>query len=251
MAETLNALLQASVWLAITVVLLAALRPLLLALGGAALVYRSWWCVPVLLLALHLPLPMGPMVDALPVLAAAVAWTAPVVVPAAPAWPWLLLLAWALGALGMGGASWRAQRRFERAMGTLRPRADGTWQASADPGLPALVGLWAPRIVVGPAFEADFSPAEQHLILQHERSHRRHGDPRPMPCWPCCAACSGSIRCCRGRRAGSCVTRSWPATHARSTRIRPCAGSTPTRCSRRSWFTRLHRWPAIGAANRC
>jgi len=177
MAESLNVLLQASVWLAITVVLLAALRPLLLALGGAALVYRSWWCVPVLLLALHLPLPMGPMVDALPVLAAAVAWTAPVVVPAAPAWPWLLLLAWALGALGMGGASWRAQRRFERAMGTLRPRADGTWQASADPGLPALVGLWAPRIVVGPAFEADFSPAEQDLILQHERSHRRHGDP--------------------------------------------------------------------------
>ena len=177
MAESLNTLLQASVWLAITVVLLAALRPLLLALGGAALVYRSWWCVPVLLLALHLPLPMGPMVDALPVLAAAVAWTAPVVVPAAPAWPWLLLLAWALGALGMGGASWRAQRRFERAMGTLRPRADGTWQASADPGLPALVGLWAPRIVVGPAFEADFSPAEQDLILQHERSHRRHGDP--------------------------------------------------------------------------
>lgn len=177
MAESLNALLQASVWLAITVVLLAALRPLLLALGGAALVYRSWWCVPVLLVALHLPLPMGPMVDALPVLAAAVAWTAPVVVPAAPAWPWLLLLAWALGALGMGGASWRAQRRFERAMGTLRPRADGTWQASADPGLPALVGLWAPRIVVGPAFEADFSPAEQDLILQHERSHRRHGDP--------------------------------------------------------------------------
>ncbi|MGE8210353.1 MAG: M56 family metallopeptidase [Stenotrophomonas rhizophila] len=177
MAESLNALLQASVWLAITVVLLAALRPLLLALGGAALVYRSWWCVPVLLGALHLPLPMGPMVDALPVLAAAVAWTAPVVVPAAPTWPWLLLLAWALGALGMGGASWRAQRRFERAMGTLRPRADGTWQASADPGLPALVGLWAPRIVVGPAFEADFSPAEQDLILQHERSHRRHGDP--------------------------------------------------------------------------
>jgi TonB family protein len=177
MTELLNALLQASVWLAIAVLLLAVVRPLLLQLGGAALVYRSWWCVPVLLLTLHLPLPAAPLADALPVLAAAAAWTAPIAAPATPAWPWLLLVAWAVGALGMGMASWRAQRRFERALGTLRPRADGSWQASADPGLPALVGLWVPRIVVGPRFEQDFSTAEQALILQHERSHRRHGDP--------------------------------------------------------------------------
>lgn len=177
MTELLNALLQASVWLAIAVLLLAVVRPLLLQLGGAALVYRSWWCVPVLLLTLHLPLPAAPLADALPVLAAAAAWTAPIVAPATPAWPWLLLVAWAVGALGMGMASWRAQRRFERALGTLRPRADGSWQASADPGLPALVGLWVPRIVVGPRFEQDFSTAERALILQHERSHRRHGDP--------------------------------------------------------------------------
>ncbi|HAI47538.1 MAG TPA: peptidase [Stenotrophomonas sp.] len=177
MTDLLNGLLQASVWLAIIVLLLAALRPLLLALGGAALVYRSWWCVPVLLLALHLPLPLAPMADALPVLAAASAWTAPVVGSTAPSWPWWGLLAWALGVLGMGAASWRAQRRFVRAMGPLQPRGDGTWQASADPGLPALVGLWRPRIVVGPAFAQDFSPVEQALIVQHERSHRRHGDP--------------------------------------------------------------------------
>ncbi|MCF7751174.1 TonB family protein [Bacillus subtilis subsp. subtilis] len=177
MTEVLHGLMQASVWLAMAVLLVAALRPLLLVLGGAALVYRSWWCVPVLLLALHLPLPAARMADALPVLAAAAAWTAPVVASASPAWPVLLLVAWAGGALGMGVASWRAQRRFERALGLLRPRADGSWQASADPGLPALVGLWAPRIVVGPGFDQDFSAAEQDLILQHERSHRRHGDP--------------------------------------------------------------------------
>ncbi|KAG1389383.1 hypothetical protein G6F59_015570 [Rhizopus arrhizus] len=61
-------------------------------------------------------------------------------------------------------------------MGPLRPRADGSWQASGDPGLPALVGLWRPRIVVGPAFDQQFSAQEQDLILQHERSHRRNGD---------------------------------------------------------------------------
>ncbi|MEG2804717.1 TonB family protein [Stenotrophomonas sp.] len=177
MTELLNGLLQASVWLAITVLLLGVLRPLLLRLGGAALVYRSWWCVPALLLALRLPLPLAPVGEALPMLAAAAAWTAPVVASPASAWPWLLLVAWAAGALGMGLASWRAQQRFERALGHLQPRGDGSWRASADPGLPALVGLWSPRIVVGPRFEQDFSPAEQDLILQHEHSHRRHGDP--------------------------------------------------------------------------
>ncbi len=31
--------------------------------------------------------------------------------------------------------------------------------------------------MVGPDFEQRFSPAEQELILRHEHSHRRHGDP--------------------------------------------------------------------------
>ena len=61
-------------------------------------------------------------------------------------------------------------------MGPLTPRTDGSWQASGDPGLPALVGLWRPRIVVGPAFDQQFSAQEQGLILQHERNHRRNGD---------------------------------------------------------------------------
>jgi TonB family protein len=87
------------------------------------------------------------------------------------------LTVWLLGAVAMAGISWRAQRRFEHALGALQPRADGSWQASGDPGLPALVGLWRPRIVVGPDFEQRFSPAEQELILRHEHSHRRHGDP--------------------------------------------------------------------------
>jgi len=58
----------------------------------------------------------------------------------------------------------------------LHRRSDGNWQASADPGLPALVGLWSPRVVVGPDFDLRFSAAERALILQHECQHRRHGD---------------------------------------------------------------------------
>ena len=49
MTELLDGLWQASLWLAVGVVLLAVLRPLLVRLGGAGLAYRSWWLLPLLL----------------------------------------------------------------------------------------------------------------------------------------------------------------------------------------------------------
>ncbi len=177
MTELLDGLWRASLWLAVGVLLLAALRPLLVSLGGAGLAYRSWWLLPLLLVTLLLPLPQAALLQHVP--------TVPLkVVPGAvnelagQSLPWapLLLLAWALGTGIFLLRDLRAQRRFERSMGPLRARTDGSWQASEDPGLPALVGLWRPRIVVGPDFDQRFTEQEQALILQHERSHRRNGD---------------------------------------------------------------------------
>lgn len=177
MTELLDGLLQASVWLSLATLVLAAARPLLLRLGGAALAYRSWWLLPLMLVAPYLPLPRLPMTETDPVMVMASALRAPAVPTDASQWPLLLLTVWLLGAVAVACVSWRAQRRFELALGVLQPRTDGSWQASGDPGLPALVGLWQPRIVVSPDFEQRFSPAEQALILRHEHSHRRHGDP--------------------------------------------------------------------------
>lgn len=176
MTELLNGVWQASLWLAVGAVLLAVMRPLLVRLGGAGLAYRSWWLLPMLLLALMLPLPQVALLQQVPtlplkVLPGAVDGLSGQSLPWAP-----LLLAWALGMGLCLLRDLRAQRRFERRMGPLTPRTDGSWQASADPGLPALVGLWRPRIVVGPDFDQHFSAQEQHLIVQHERSHRRNGD---------------------------------------------------------------------------
>lgn len=176
MTELLQGVLLASMWVSIAVVLLAALRPLLRRLGGASLVYRSWWLLPLVMLAPLLPLPRVPLVEATPVHALGAALLAPVLPADAVLWPALLVALWAAGALLVGILQWRGQRRFERGMGTLQPRGDGSWQASADPGLPALVGLWSPRVVVGPDFDLRFSAAERALILQHECQHRRHGD---------------------------------------------------------------------------
>lgn len=177
MTDLLDGLLQASVWLALAALVVAAARPVLLRLGGAALAYRSWWVLPLMLVVPYLPLPRLPITETEPVMVMASALRAPAVPSDASQWPLLLLAVWLLGAVAMAGLSWRAQRRFEHALGELQLRGDGSWQASRDPGLPALVGLWKPRIVVGPDFEQRFSPAEQDLILRHEHSHRRHGDP--------------------------------------------------------------------------
>jgi TonB family protein len=177
MTDLLDGLLQAAVWLSVATLVLAAARPLLLRLGGAALAYRSWWLLPLMLVVPSLPVPPLTITETAPVMVMASALRAPAVPHDASQWPLLLLTVWLLGAVAMAGISWRAQRRFAQAMGALQPRQDGSWQASGDPGLPALVGLWRPRIVVGPDFEQRFSPAEQDLILRHEHSHRRHGDP--------------------------------------------------------------------------
>lgn len=177
MTDLLDGLLQASVWLSVATLVLAAARPLLLRLGGAALAYRSWWLLPLMLVVPSLPVPPLTITETAPVMVMASVLRAPAVPHDASQWPLLLLTVWLLGAVAMAGISWRAQRRFAQALGALQPRQDGSWQASGDPGLPALVGLWRPRIVVGPDFEQRFSPAEQDLILRHEHSHRRHGDP--------------------------------------------------------------------------
>lgn len=176
MTELLGSLLQASLWLAVAVLLLTALRPLLCRLGGAALVYRSWWLLPPVLLAPLLPVPSLVLGNSVPVQALGAALRGPALPDDAAGWPLLLAGTWAAGTVISLLVQWRGQRRFERGLGALQPRSDGSWQASADPGLPALVGLWAPRVVVGPDFDLRFTAAERDLILQHEHQHHRHGD---------------------------------------------------------------------------
>ena len=130
-----------------------------------------------LLVALMLPLPQVALLQQVPTLPLKVMPGAlDSVAGHSLSWAGLLFTLWALGAGICLLRDLHAQRRFERRMGPLTPRTDGSWQASGDPGLPALVGLWRPRIVVGPAFDQQFSAQEQGLILQHERNHRRNGD---------------------------------------------------------------------------
>ena len=146
---------------------------------GASIAYAAWALVPVTWLALLLPARVVtaaavPAFVALPV-------TPPVAITAGEApveWAGSALLAWAAGALVM--AAWMAwqQRRFVRGLGALQVLdADaGVLRAQATAGLPALVGLLRPRIVMPADVEARYGAGERALMLAHERVHLRRGD---------------------------------------------------------------------------
>ena len=81
-----------------------------------------------------------------------------------------------MGVLGSAGWLCWQQRRFMRALGPLQTVGDGCWQAADVPGLPALVGVLRPRIVLPASFHQQYSAQEQALIVLHERIHLRRGD---------------------------------------------------------------------------
>lgn len=145
---------------------------------GAGIAYALWALVPATWLALLLPAPVRevvaqPVVVALPV-AAAVQVPVPAAFDAMP----LLLAAWLAGASTM--AVWMAwqQHRFVCGLGTLQVLdADaGVLRAQRCDGLPALIGLLQPRIVMPADVESRYAEHERALMLAHERVHLRRGD---------------------------------------------------------------------------
>jgi len=182
MKADLSTLLLFTAVFSLGCVLALVLRGRLRRAAGAGAAYALWSLPPLMLLGLALPAP------------SAVAWPIPaagglhaVVLPldlgGATRWPgtaWLL--PWLAGALTcLGWQLWR-QQRFVRALGPLQriahPRLP-LYRAAHGVGLPAVVGLLRPRIVLPPDFEQRYAAAQRSLLLHHEDVHRRRGD---LPC---------------------------------------------------------------------
>ncbi len=89
----------------------------------------------------------------------------------------LLLTLWSAGVIGLGLALACQQRRFRRALGQLRTRDDGSWQAEHVDAGPAVIGLWRGRIVLPSDFESRYTELERDLVLRHERVHLARRDP--------------------------------------------------------------------------
>lgn len=174
--DALDLLGEAALALTFAIAVAWAIRAPLRRYCGASVAYAAWALPPVALLALALPAPtvvVAPATVAAQVaLPAAVATAMPVVDRAA--W-WCAL--WLCGALAMTAHQWRLQRRFVASLGDLQNVMPGLWRAQSRSGLPALIGLLRPRIVLPADFDTRYDAEERALMLAHERAHLRRGDP--------------------------------------------------------------------------
>lgn len=175
-----------SLWLATWTSSLAILIVLLLRAPvrdrfGAGIAYALWWLPLATWLALWLPARVVD-VPAPPVTAATTVASLATLTAVTPTQTFdlgaLWLPLWLSGLGAMLVLSWRQQRRFERGLGRLHalPGEARAWRADASSGLPALVGLLRPRIILPADIDARFDDEQCGLMLAHERIHLGRGD---------------------------------------------------------------------------
>lgn len=176
-AEFLSGLWEGAVASSVAMVLVLLLRGVVRTWLGASAAYLLWLVVPAALLAVWLP---APRLTAVPMIASDMTVQVGATIPdaaatlSAGALGWLAL--WLVGALLMAVWLLWQQRHFMRGLGLLTQREDGTWQARNVAGLPAIVGVLRPRIVVPADFEQRYSAEERQLVMLHEQLHLRRGD---------------------------------------------------------------------------
>ena len=137
---------------------------------GIRLMYKLWWMVPVVLLMANLPIP----VISLPANSFTryiVSGSIPVNVSQNAVWLGL----WVAGASCI--ALYLISQYAQLARSVSKPMAGmkNTWFARRAT-TPMLFGLFAPRILLPASFTRLFCPVQQQLVLEHENTHRRHGD---------------------------------------------------------------------------
>jgi beta-lactamase regulating signal transducer with metallopeptidase domain len=163
--ELFVALGRMNLAIAAALVLVLALRPATAWLFGARIRYLLWSLLPAAALASLVPAATRTVVVHTAAVVQQTLAVAPESVSFRPAWPWsdVLILAWLAGvAASLACLAWR-QRAFLN-----RAKRQG----------PAVIGLIRPRIHLPVDFQARFSPAEQTLILAHERMHLSRQDAR-------------------------------------------------------------------------
>ncbi len=176
--EGLRVLLATALAGSVAMVAVLALRGMVRRRLGASAAYLLWLAVPVAMVAVLLPAPRGAVLPVHAIDAVLPAARTVLEHSSTLSLPWTSTLggAWLAGALLAMAGLLRQQRRFVRGLGTLRRRDDGLWQAQATAGLPAVLGLWPPRIVLPADFERRYTAQEQRLVLLHEQVHLRRGD---------------------------------------------------------------------------
>lgn len=89
----------------------------------------------------------------------------------------VLAVLWVVGTFCCASGMILAYRRFLSRIGPLSPMPGDIDMAHGQLRSPALVGLWKPRIIVPEDFDVQFDARQRRMIIEHERQHRRRGDP--------------------------------------------------------------------------
>lgn len=176
--ELLQALVQAALASSVAILLALALRRPMRKAFGARLAYAAWALVPLAMLATLLPAsqpsPMAVAVrQAIPVLV--VATPPPAAAATLSPLSWVLLL-WGAGGLVSAGHFLHRQCRFVRGLGALSACGEGLYRAQGSAGLPAVVGVLRPRIVLPDDCDRRYSGEQQALLRRHEQAHIDGGD---------------------------------------------------------------------------
>ena len=174
--ELLHGLLQACLASSGACLLVLLLRGPVRRRLSAGAAYGLWAMLPLAALAVLLPAPRTVVVAGAGAGQVETLLAMPVVPAAGSGWAAVLCTVWVIGAACSAFVLHWQQQRFVRALGPLQPLGDGCWQGADAPGLPALVGVLRPRIVLPARFHTDYSALEQALIVLHERTHLRRGD---------------------------------------------------------------------------
>ena len=167
-SELMPLVLRTALCTSLAILMLLALRAPLRRWLGAQLAYQAWLIVPLVAVAANLPKRSATVFITAPALAPVrelAALAAPVPANQVDA----LLAIWACGAVALALWFFLAHRSFLRKAGRLT-RSGDVHISGADVG-PASVGLFRPRIVLPHDFAQRYSPAEQALVLAHERTH--------------------------------------------------------------------------------
>ncbi|MGO1071951.1 M56 family metallopeptidase [Lysobacter sp. CA199] len=180
-AEWIAVLLETSLAMSAAVVAVLLVRRPLRRWFGAGVAYSAWWIVPATMLAGHLPVsshavsPLAQGYWSLDIAGAARVDTAATMTANGGTWT---IAMWLLGTVAAGAWMARRQRRFRASLGRLVVHRDGCLRSQCDVGLPAVIGLWRPAIVLPPDFEHRYDSQQRELILAHERVHLARGDLR-------------------------------------------------------------------------
>lgn len=178
-ADLFAVLCETTVAASAAILLVFALRRPLRHAFGAGVAHAAWALVPMAIFAVLLPAAQVPVL-AVPAIVMP-ADVSPLVVDDMPhasidAARWLLMIA---GGGTLASMLWMCvqQRRFVRALGRLAAAGDdGVLIAEATEGLPAVIGLTRPRIVLPADAMQRYDASERDLMLLHERAHIARGD---------------------------------------------------------------------------